>query len=82
MLLDVYGHFMPTETGGFADALASPDGPHAAPRVATGSTPPLRSDIKLPESKEKTGADERTRTADLLITNQQEPPTRFPTSLA
>ena len=27
MLLDVYGHFMPTETRGFADALVAPDGP-------------------------------------------------------
>ncbi|MBW1684833.1 MAG: hypothetical protein JRS35_07175 [Deltaproteobacteria bacterium] len=25
MLLDVYGHYMPTETGGYADALTAPD---------------------------------------------------------
>ena len=38
MLLDVYGHFMPTESAGFADALsAAPDGTRTAPtrRVAT-----------------------------------------------
>jgi hypothetical protein len=28
MLLDVYGHFMPTETTGYADNLATPDGPY------------------------------------------------------
>ncbi len=26
MLLDVYGHFMPTECVGYADALTAPDG--------------------------------------------------------
>ena len=26
MLLDVYGHFMPTESAGYADALTAPDG--------------------------------------------------------
>jgi integrase len=31
VLLDTYGHFMPTESRGFADALASSDGPPAAP---------------------------------------------------
>jgi integrase-like protein len=32
VLLDTYGHFMPTESRGFADALATaPDGPPAAP---------------------------------------------------
>ena len=39
VLLDTYGHFMPTETRGFADALvATPDGPQAAPasRAAAG----------------------------------------------
>jgi integrase len=32
MLLDVYGHFMPTETRGFADAITAPDGPGSAAR--------------------------------------------------
>ena len=33
VLLDTYGHFMPTESRGFADALAAAsDGPSAAPR--------------------------------------------------
>ena len=31
MLLDVYGHFMPTETRGFADAITTPNGPQTAP---------------------------------------------------
>ncbi len=31
MLLDVYGHYMPTETGGYADALTAPGGPYTAP---------------------------------------------------
>ena len=31
MLLDVYGHFMPTESAGFADAITVPDGTQAAP---------------------------------------------------
>ena len=26
MLLDVYGHFMPTESAGFADAITAPNG--------------------------------------------------------
>ena len=31
MLLDVYGHFMPTENAGFADAITTADGTPAAP---------------------------------------------------
>ncbi len=31
MLLDVYGHYMPTETTGFADAITAPNGTHTAP---------------------------------------------------
>ncbi len=31
MLLDVYGHFMPTESAGFADAITAPNDPPAAP---------------------------------------------------
>ena len=31
MLLDVYGHFMPTESAGFADAITAPNGTPAAP---------------------------------------------------
>jgi hypothetical protein len=35
VLLDTYGHYMPTESRGFADALAAAsDGPPAAPRTA------------------------------------------------
>jgi hypothetical protein len=33
VVLDVYGHFMPAETRGFADRIAAPDGPSHA-RVA------------------------------------------------
>jgi len=34
LLLDTYGHFMPSETHGFADALsAAPNGPGTAPIV-------------------------------------------------
>jgi len=32
MLLDTYGHFMPTESRGFADRITAPDGPQTAPR--------------------------------------------------
>ncbi len=41
VLLDTYGHFMPTEARGFADVLAATsDGPPAAPRSdITGPTP-------------------------------------------
>jgi len=31
MLLDVYGHFMPTESAGYADAIAAPHGTQTAP---------------------------------------------------
>ncbi len=32
LLLDTYGHFMPTESHGFADRITAPDGPQTAPR--------------------------------------------------
>jgi hypothetical protein len=30
MLLDVYGHFMPTESAGYADAITTPNGTAAS----------------------------------------------------
>ena len=47
-----------------------PAGPYTALGRAGGAGALPPSDIKLPEFKKKNGADERTRTADLLITNQ------------
>ena len=66
MLLDVYGHYMATESSGFTDAITAPNGtcPAAAPtRGAARDAKHLRS--------EKNGADERTRTVDLLITRSR-----------
>ena len=45
-------------------------GPYTAPTLSHSSEAMPQSDIKLPELQKKNGADERTRTADLLITNQ------------
>ena len=38
MLLDVYGHYMPTESAGFADAITAPDAPprHQLPQRVSG----------------------------------------------
>ena len=38
MLLDVYGHFMPSENRGFADAITAPNGPPAAPTLQRRAT--------------------------------------------
>ena len=74
MLLDVYGHFMPTETHGYADALTHPNGPYTA-LAQEGATDGVTGTlVRLPNSKANPGADGRTRTADLLITNQPRPP--------
>lgn len=45
LLLNVYGHFIPTETEGYADNLASPDGPYAAPSLVCRCTPFRRSQV-------------------------------------
>ena len=73
MLLDVYGHFLPRESFGYADRIATPtalDGTQAAPLHEVvcmgGSIQRAKSAMCLV----KDGADARTRTADLLITNQ------------
>ena len=71
MLLDVYGHFMPTESAGFADAITAPNGTKRHPRGTNRLAAPARfpaSRCKRREPKRENGADERTRTADLLIT--------------
>ena len=50
MLLDVYGHYMPDETAGNADALAALDGPgdRRAPGVGASDEPnPRRSKRKM-----------------------------------
>ena len=39
MLLDGYGHYMPTESAGFADALTAPNARTAPPRGTIGRTP-------------------------------------------
>ena len=57
MLLDVYGHFMPTESASFADAITAPNGTPAAPTAW-----PRR------RSSRRRVANERTRTADLWAT--------------
>ena len=71
MLWDRYGHFLPTETHGHANALGvstetalDGTGPNAA--VARCGT----LDENRSEDEQLNGADERSRTADLLITNQ------------
>ena len=74
MLLDVYGHYMPNETHGYADARASGNGPYTALTLSHSSEAMPQSDIKLSELQKKNGADERTRTADLLITKKQRRP--------
>ena len=55
LLLDTYGHYMPSESRGFADVLsAAPDGPKTAPRgehLTSGSSPG-------PESAEDPGFSE------------------------
>ena len=71
MLLDVYGHFMPTETRGFADAITTPNGPQTAPTTLPDTEKGRVPGRNIVYKKGKTGADGRTRTADLLITNQQ-----------
>jgi len=64
MLLDVYGHYMPDETAGNADALAALDGPgYGGAPEARGPGGP-----NPPALQEKNGADDPTRTDDLLIT--------------
>ena len=48
LLLDLYGHYLPTESSGYADALsarsqpidAAPKRPYAAPAVNDGAGPP------------------------------------------
>ena len=53
VLLDTYGHIMPTESGGFADALtASPNGPQTAPD----SAPRLRAVGSALESEDDSGS--------------------------
>jgi hypothetical protein len=69
MLLDVYGHFMPTETRGFADAITTPNGPQTAPVPLPDTVERRVPSRNILYQQEKTGADGRTRTADLLITN-------------
>ena len=70
MLLDVYGHFMPTETRGFADAITTPNGPQTAPLALPDTNERRVPSRNIVYPQGKTGADGRTRTADLLITNQ------------
>jgi hypothetical protein len=66
MLLDVYGHFMPSESAGFADALTTANGPTPAPRKSAAPEEP-----RNPSNyNEKYGADEPIRTVDLLITSE------------
>ena len=62
---------MPNETHGYADALAHGNGPYTALTLNESSEAMQRSDIKVPDSLGKDGADERIRTADLLITKKQ-----------
>ena len=51
VLLDTYGHFMPTEARGFADALsATPNGPPAAPGDSATSRPQRVSDDYVADS--------------------------------
>ena len=74
-LLDVYGHFMPTDfRSGFADAIArgrdAQERTQAHPRVKVArraSEPRL---LSRRIASENIGADGRIRTGDLLITNQ------------
>ncbi len=69
MLDDVYGHFMPTETSGFANVLSIPNGPQAAPLRGFCRAVNPRSSARARGERES-GADERTPTADLLITSE------------
>jgi integrase len=42
MLLDVYGHFMPTESAGYADAITASNGTQTAPPPSTRQRRPKR----------------------------------------
>jgi len=54
VLLDVYGHFMPTETQGFADALTTaPDGPYTAPRPRRAASSRSRGRVTARGAKRK-----------------------------
>jgi len=78
MLLDVYGHHIPTETRGFADALSDPipapkthsGGPYTAPDTEKRNEKIVVNAPRVAYKLKKPGADGRIRTADLLITNQ------------
>ena len=53
MLLDVYGHFMPSEMHGFADAMTTaPHGPQTAPRPRM-AAPLLRKGVSKPLNRQR-----------------------------
>ena len=66
MLLDVYGHYMPTESAGFADAITAPDGTCSVGMSSKDSA----HRCNRAQSKKKSGADDPIRTDDLLITSE------------
>ena len=63
---DVYGHYMPTESAGFADAITTPNGTWRTTAKPRGPA----HDAKRPRPKKKSGADDPIRTDDLLITSE------------
>ena len=70
MLLDVYGHFMPSESAGYADALTTANGPYTAPSVLrdrNGRTIPPR------VARASTRFGEGNKTKDLEPTSGLEP---------
>jgi len=83
LLLDLYGHHLPTETAGFADVLArgpeaaetSLTAPLAAPRV---ESRPLDARMRRRKSPKSLGAPGRDRTCDPLLRRQVLYPTELP----
>jgi hypothetical protein len=84
MLLDVYGHYLPTESAGFADALTGPprsaDGTHTAPgrsRAAATKPPRIARAWSSSEKMESTIRVERTTCAPLRGSTRSEARARF-----
>jgi hypothetical protein len=71
LLLDTYGHFLPTETTGYADALSGdPRRPYTAPLVREPKGAALRRAKKPRWSPQLPGAPGRNRTPDPLLRRQ------------
>ena len=68
MTVDVYGHLIPGANRAAVDRLDAV--PSSIPDATQAQPSPAVDPDEFPQVVEKNGAGERTRTADLLITNQ------------